>query len=101
MSKYNMVQVTDPLDPNFGLITLERVLVDPSIIPGSTILAETTDDVNCWALDISRFPDTQFWKVRIPISGKGYAPRMLFISYNEKAYELLNNSWVARQLNAR
>jgi hypothetical protein len=101
MYKYNMQQVIDPEDPDYGLIYLERELIDPTIAPGATILAETEDDESCWQLDVSAFPDVALWKVRIPVSGKGYTPRMRIVSYNELEYELLNFIWVFRTLNSR
>jgi hypothetical protein len=99
--KYTPHHETDPTSPDYGLLTMARELVDPSILPGMTILAETEIDYNYWTLDASLFPDTALWKVRIPFSGKGYSPRMLLVSFNQQPYELLNNLWVFRQLNSR
>ena len=95
---------TDPLDPNYGLISLERVPVigpeSPSI-PGNTLLGEDAQDLGAWTLDNSQFPENVLWKVRIPISGKGYAPKMRLLSFNEENYELLNVIWVFRMMNSR
>jgi hypothetical protein len=103
--RYFVAHTTDPQDPNYGLITMDRELVDPTVVPivvpGTTILADTEDDVNMWQLDVSMFPDLAFWKARIPVSGKGYAPRMRLVSYNEARYELLNLNWVFRPLYSR
>lgn len=87
--------------------------------PGSTILgtvplldddqgrpyrhnpAEQTVDRLMWKLDVSEFPETVYWKVRFPISGKGYVPRLKMLSMNQEKYELLNISWAFRSLYAR
>lgn len=101
IEKYTLNHVIDPLDPDYGLITMERTLVDPNILPGSTILAENDTDDQYWLLDQSVFPEIFLWKVRIPVSGKGYAPRLVLISYNDQPYEIMNTSFVFRQMYSR
>ncbi len=93
---YKVNHNVDPLDPNYGIITMDRELIEPWIVPGTTIL-----DVNAWQLDVSLFPDLSLWKVRLPVSGKGYTPRLRLISYNEQVYELLDLNWVFRPLYSR
>lgn len=100
-SKYIVHHDIDPESATYGLITMERELVEPLVVPGTTVLAETEDDTNCWTLDVSLFPEAVLWKIRIPISGKGYSPRMRLISFNEQPYEILNTAWVYRSLNSR
>jgi hypothetical protein len=99
--KYTPHQEIDPASPDYGLLTMERELIDPVLLPGTTILAETQEDYNYWSLDISQFPDTSLWKIRIPFSGKGYCPQMVLVSHNLEPYELLHNIWVFRQLYSR
>lgn len=99
--KYNLQHNTEQGDTEYGLITIEPEWVDPTVVPGATSLASTSDDLNAWTLDISTFPERSLWKVRIPVSGKGYAPRLLLLSVSEEAYELLSTIWVARKLNSR
>jgi hypothetical protein len=99
--KYNLQHNIDPEDPEYGLITMVPEWVDPTIVPGVTVLGKETSDVNAWQLDVSTFPDRSLWKVRIPVSGKGYAPRLQLLSKSEQAYELLSITWVARMLNSR
>jgi len=101
MFKYDVHQELDPDNPNYGMISLERVLLDPTILPGETILAEGESDWGSWALDNSGFPEMRLWKIRMIISGKGYNPRMRFVSQNEVSYEILNMGWVYRMMNAR
>ena len=98
---YEVVHNVDPLSPKFGELTIEKVLANPLTTAGSTALGAAADDTEAWVLDASMFPDTSFWKARFPVSGKGYTPRMILTSRNEMPYELLNISWVYRQLNSR
>ena len=101
MVNYTMHHETDPANPNYGLLTMSRSLADPSIVSGATALGENALDINAWSLDVSAFPGRALWKVRIPISGKGYTPRLRLVSYNEQRYELMNTLWVSRLLNSR
>ena len=80
---------------------VEQIYVDPTILPSATILAETAEDDQLWRLDISMFPEIYLWKVRFPISGKGYSPRLRVVSRNEYRYELLNTAWIFRTLYSR
>ena len=98
---YEMHQEIDPLDPNYGVIYLERIPIIDAELPGSTLLGEDQNDTGAWALDNSKFPETVLWKVRTPISGKGYAPKLRLISFNEEKYDLLNVIWVFRMMNSR
>lgn len=103
--KYEIQHDIDPLSPNYGLIFVERVLNEDSasigVAPGVTILAEDETQDMFWTLDNSMFPDINFWKIRIPVSGKGYTPRLIFVSANEAPYEILSNSWVFKQMYSR
>ncbi len=63
-------------------------------IPGTTILGS-------WVLDQSVFPEQTVYKVRFPVSGKGYAPRALLLNKDELAHDILNTSYVYRSLYSR
>lgn len=101
MYRYVSKHIQDPTSPDYGLLYIERELIDPDLIPGTTLLAESEEDNDTWELDMSLFPEMTLWKVRIPVSGKGYTPRFLLVSRNEKAYELLNHNWVFREMYSR
>ena len=105
----------DAANPDFGILTVSRELDELVYAPGETVL-EWPDDApaadtilsegallqtNSFALDASRLPAATLYKVRFPVSGKGYAPRLKLLSLNEKRYELLNICWVFRAMNAR
>ena len=94
--RYDMTQ-----DSDTGILTLERVPVDYSEVPGTTVLARNDIDVNAWSLDSSMFPEAVLWKIRIPLSGKGLSPKLRLLSFNEETFELLNIAWYFRSLNAR
>lgn len=82
-------------------VIFDRVPVTEAECPASTVLAETKQDVNCWQLDVSAFPDNDLYKIRVPVSGKGYAPRTQFMCLNQQNYELMNVSYVYRQMYSR
>lgn len=100
---YTTNHITDPTDPHFGLITIDRTPVENMEVPGVTIFPGngTTTEVNCWTLDSSAFPEIDFWKARLKVSGKGYTPRFRLISKNEESYELLGYTWVYRLMYSR
>lgn len=101
--KYDVQHITDPNDPNYGLISVIKV-IDPSLtVAGTTLLADENDFFNnlCWTLDASKLPPLSVVKVRFSVSGKGYAPRLKLISFNEQTYEFLNLNWVFRTMYAR
>lgn len=114
------VIVDKVVDPN-ALVVFERTLdpdakiyktekVEQIIVPARmlqdsgeltpTTLAELTD-ADRWVLNQSAFPGRTLCKIRMVISGKGLSPRAIFLSTNEKEYELLGHSWVYRTMNAR
>lgn len=63
-------------------------------VPGATVLG-------AWTIDQSVFPEQTVYKVRFPISGKGYAPRALLINKDELQHDILNTSYVYRSLYSR
>lgn len=93
-AQYDVVVNTDVSDDNYGLLSVERTLVDPASVPGAIRLNE-------WRLDHSVFSGIPMWKVRFPVSGKGYVPRMVIKCMSQMSYELLNLSWVYRALYSR
>lgn len=93
-AKYDVVVNDDADSVGYGLLSVERSLVDPECVPGTTLL-------NQWKLDHSMFSGIPMWKVRFPVSGKGYVPRMVIKCMSQASYELLNLSWVYRALYSR
>lgn len=105
---------TDPNSQSYGLFFMDTTPIDNTqaiqeakypmnntiVVPGTTLLnGEYQDDG--WVLDFSKFPDLATAKIRLPVSGKGYAPRFKLLAYNEESFELKNINWVFRDLYAR
>lgn len=93
--KYNIEQITDTTDPNYGLIYVERELIDEIDTTGTTKLN------TAWVLDASKFPEVTVNHVRFGVSGKGYGGSVKILSTSQVRYELLNISWVYRIMFAR
>ena len=104
-------------NPNFGWVYMRPEYAEPAFVSGATFLEDTPPsdipypevqlstgeilDTNRWALDTSKLAQAVTYKVRVPVSGKGYAPRLKLLSFNEKRYELLTLNWVYRTMNSR
>lgn len=92
--------------PAYVTTRIERVLVPERMLQDAgeltpTILAKEEDDPDRWVLDQSAFPGRTLWKIRMPVSGKGFSPRAILLSTNEASYEILGHSWVYRTMHAR
>ena len=94
MYKSVVSQITDPLDPNYGDIFIERELLNEISTPELTVF-------NDWELDTAAFPDITMYKIRYKVSGKGYGGSVKILSKNEIPYELLHINWVYRIMFAR
>jgi hypothetical protein len=91
---YEVQHVVDDQDPNYGLIYIDRQLVDPQFVQGVTALG-------LWRLGFSQMPGLSVVKVRTAVSGKGYAGRIKLLSKNRIKFTILNNTWVYRLMNMR
>lgn len=92
--KHVVSQVTDKLDPNYGIIFVERELIDPLSTPQLSRFNE-------WELDTALFPDITVHKIRYKVAGKGYGGAVKILSKNEVPFELLHINWVYRIMFAR
>ena len=104
----NMVVVERTLDAQsmtYKTTRIERILVPERMLQDSGVLTPTIltgeTDPDKWILDQSAFPGKTLWKVRMPITGKGFTPRAILLSTNEAEYEILGHSWVYRTMNGR
>ena len=98
-------RVLDTTTMTYNTTRIERVLVPERMLQDNgeltpTILAEEADPER-WVLDQSAFPGRTLWKIRMPISGKGFAPRVILLSTNEADYEILGHAWAYRTMNGR
>lgn len=92
--RHTVSQCTDPNDVNYGVIFVERELVEGAHTPLLT-------GFNEWELDTAMFPDATVHKIRYKVSGKGYGGSVKILSKNEVAFELLHINWVYRVMFAR
>jgi hypothetical protein len=81
------------------ILVPERMLQDNGVLT-PTILAEENDP-DRWILNQSAFPGKTLWKIRMPISGKGFTPRVIMLSTNEADYEILGHAWAYRTMHGR
>lgn len=93
--KHVVTYCTDPDDPHYGSIIVQRELDEPSVTPTVTELD------NAWTLDTSQFPDLSVYKIRYKVSGKGYGGRVQLLCKPTNVYELLYIAWVYRTMYAR
>ena len=98
-------RVLDTKTMTYNTTRVERILVPERMLQDNgeltpTIIAEENDP-DRWILNQSAFPGRTLWKIRMPISGKGFAPRVIFLSTNEADYEILGHAWVYRTMNGR
>ena len=92
--KYDVTQIIDELDPDYGVVYIDST-------PYMETEINNLDRMNQWCLDQDLTPEVALWKVRIAVSGKGYAPRLRLYSRNQKRFELLGMNWVAKLMNLR
>lgn len=108
---YAVTQVGDYL-------IVQPVYNDPALVGGAALLDDSnelyledteyttpSEDVplltNNWQLDVSSLNKPRVLKIRVKVSGKGYAPRFILVSLNVVPYTLLGYNWVYRTMNAR
>ena len=95
--QYSTEQVVDEDNDRYGTVYIEPTpimnipLDELNIIPD-----EIAFRANHWTLDESLFPEVNLWKIRVPVSGKGMAPRVKLASSNECRFELTAFSWIYR-----
>lgn len=98
-------RVLDTTTMTYRTSRIERVLVPARMLQDEGELAPTIlnepEDADQWILNQSAFPGRTFWKIRMPIAGKGYSPRVILLSTNEKEYEIMGHSWAYRTMHAR
>lgn len=92
--KYDVAQSIDEFDPNYGILYIDST-------PYMEAELDSIDMTNQWTLDQHLIPEVKLWKIRVAVSGKGYAPRLRLYSRNEKRFELLNIAWVSKIMHMR
>jgi hypothetical protein len=92
--KYDVAQTIDEFDPEYGVVYIDST-------PYMETELNNIDLTNQWTLDQDLIPEVALWKVRVAVSGKGYAPRLRLYSRNEKRFELLSVNWISKLMNMR
>lgn len=103
----NFVSLAPVYDPNTFLLE-SAVTIDDT---GNPVFLDTalekykqgSDGINLsdWVLDFSHFKRGAPATIRVPVSGKGYAPRFIFMSPKCIAMHLNEINWVYRIMNGR
>ena len=86
-------------DTGFEYVLSETYNPNLHIAAGATLGANSTfipGDV--WELGLSNLDTVPYVKVRKPVSGKGYTPRLVLYTFDEKNWELFNITWVYRTM---
>lgn len=92
--KYDVSQNIDEFNPNYGVVYIDST-------PYMETELDDIDSTNQWSLDQGLIPEVSLWKVRVAVSGKGYAPRLRLYSRNEKRFELLSINWISKLMHMR
>ena len=94
----NTVTLLPAYDANTFIKELSMpVQEDGSIVSDGSKAIELSD----WLLDFSHFKREAPTTVRIPVSGKGYNPRFIFMTPNATALTINAVNWVYRMMNGR
>ena len=89
-------------DPNTFLIESTMPITDlGDTVVNTSLQGSDSIELSDWALDFSHFKRGAPSTVRIPVSGKGYAPRFVFMSPKCVALHLNEINWVYRIMNGR
>ena len=107
---YDINHITDPDDPDYGLIYVTPLeytnldLVGPTTLSNEEEcdrikLEDSTSDL--WNLDLSKFPDLDVITVRFELQGRGRRGSIQLLNTSLEKYELSNLTWVYRIMNAR
>ena len=101
MYKYEVSQMIDELDPEYGIVYIDSDPLDFGPFPHTDFDIDDIDLTNQWSIDQNLIPEVSLWKVRVAVSGKGYAPRLRLYSRNEKRFELMNINWISKIMHMR
>lgn len=101
-TEYEVQNITDPSDPEYGLVYVIPTAVDNLTVYGDTSLEdEESSLVNFWEVDLSAFPDLTMATVKLSLFGKGRRVSLQLLCTDLKNYELSTFVWVYRIMNVR
>jgi hypothetical protein len=87
-----------PTQIDEGTFSVVREYLDP-IVGADGVVAEVLNPT--FTLPIGNTQVTSTIKIRFPVSGKGYCPRMRLLCIDERPYEYLSQNWIYRMMNTR
>lgn len=100
-TRYEMQHITDPNDPDYGHIYVTPIEHTNLDLAGMTTLADSIDEAEYWALDISKFPELDVATVRFTLQGRGRRGSLQLLNTSLKRYQLSDINWVYRNMSAR
>ena len=105
-TRYEIEQVTDPDDPDYGLVYVVPTEVDDldtmMTAYGNTALeCEDTELTKYWEIDLSAFPKLDIATIKLKLWGKGRHAAFQVLCTDLKNYELSTFTWVYRIMNVR
>jgi hypothetical protein len=105
-TRYQIENVTDPDDPDYGLVYVIPTEVDElktmMMAYGNTALeCEEQELVKYWEVDLSAFPDLDTATIKLKLWGKGRRAAFQMLCTDLKNYEITSLVWVYRTMNVR
>ena len=105
-TRYEIQNITDPEDPDYGLVYVTPTEVDEletmMVSYGNTTLdGEDVDLTKFWEVDLSAFPDLDVATIKLKLWGKGRRAAFQMLCTDLKNYELSSFVWVYRIMNVR
>lgn len=79
--------LNETYNPNLHIAASATLGKNSTFLPGDV-----------WELGLSNLDTVPYVKVRKPVSGKGYTPRLVLYTFDEKNWELFNMTWVYRTM---
>lgn len=107
---YDINHITDPEDPDYGLIYVTPIEYTNLDLVGPTTLSNEEEcdrirledsESDLWNLDLSKFPDLDVITVRFELQGRGRRGSIQLLNTSLERYDLSNLTWVYRIMNAR
>lgn len=105
-TRYEVQNITDPDDPDYGLVYVIPSEVDDletmMVSYGNTTLEdEESELIRFWEVDLSAFPDLEMATIKLKLWGKGRRSAFQMLCTDLKNYELSTFVWVYRIMNVR
>lgn len=105
-TRYEIQHITDPEDPEYGLIYVIPEEVDNletmmTAYGNTTLDGEDVDLTKFWEVDLSAFPELDIATIKLKLWGKGRRASFQMLCTDLKNYELSSFIWVYRVMNVR